>query len=994
MKKKLSIVLVMFVAFMLTIYITCTTSAIDVSAAGVSVVMNGTTLETGYYHYEYDSNGVLVLIHDAENAPAAEPYIYYDAAEGRMTVYGNFDIRMDQPNVPGLQIDNGTLILSGAGNLDIYVDNGIAGNGAEAIVSTTGAGIVTEAYTGNIMLSAIGYSAISGLSTVDLETSGDINISTTFPNGIVVDAGSVALVGESVYLSNLSLLAEGLIKATGDISIVSNEEISENTTTEYNGALFEGSNISLESIYENVSFSNFNAENIANGNLTVTATTGVELYSDGNVVNGSLTINSDDSIGIDICSAAGSAVTGDFNINAENADVNVEAELYTIGGNIDIIAGSAELTSNSDYVCGGNLDVCVSGGLNITGNNDAIKGYANIINYGSGLSNGVDITSTNGTAVGDNLDIEGKYMSITAGKVVVKGNLSITDAVDVQIISDTDSVCLGDVNIDASKNLLLRGGGEASVVRGMMTVNPDADINAVVRMNNGNNVPATPILANLPSLGVVYLEDQDVNTHNSNTSYICINGVLYDALNPDASSCEHPLVFYNGKCMVCQTDNLGVAELVKSDGTKITYTSLADAVSAAADGDTVKLLHNCNASGLDLNHNTELRNKKITLDLSGYKLQIGEIDTENALTIMNGTFSGEINHGANTGKLTFKDVTGTIKWLQWMPNAGVSLINSQLTFSGTQFWLEKLNMDEQSVFDISITSGSGLSNYEHISGIEDALGGIKEFLPYGYTIAKKRPFPSATYFRNTILDENGDIANYILLKYKRVTDGEFTVALNPAAYVYDGTSKTPEVIVSYNGTTLTKDVHYTVTYLNNVNAGQAAAKIQGIGVYHDSVDKSFTIDKAPQNAPIGIMAVSETEDGKNDGSIIYVTAAMEYSVDQTSYTAISGNSINGLADGDYYIRYKETANYYASPATKITVHKGKTVTTDNTGNTEATTSTSQGSDNTSSNNQTTGNQNVDGVKTGDSFPIGICLVLMMMSGCSMFIVYRELKENR
>ena len=70
------------------------------------------------------------------------------------------------------------------------------------------------------------------------------------------------------------------------------------------------------------------------------------------------------------------------------------------------------------------------------------------------------------------------------------------------------------------------------------------------------------------------------------------------------------------------------------------------------------------------------------------------------------------------------------------------------------------------------------------------------------------------------------------------------------------------------------------------------------------------------------------------------------------------------------------------------------MTTDNTGNTEATTSTSQGSDNTSSNNQTTGNQNVDGVKTGDSFPIGICLVLMMMSGCSMFIVYRELKKNR
>lgn len=978
MKKKLSIVLVMFVAFMLTIYITCTTSAIDVSAAGVSVVMNGTALETGYYHYEYDSNGGLVLVHDAENAPAAEPYIYYDAAEGNMTVYGNFDIRMDQPKVPGLQIDNGTLILSGAGNLDIYVDNGIAGNGAEAIVSTTGAGIVTEAYTGNIMLSAIGYSAISGLSTVDLETSGDINISTTFPNGIVVDAGSVTLVGKSVYLSNLSLLAEGLIKATGDISIVSNEDISENTTTEYNGALFEGSNISLESIDGYVSFSNSKAENIAKGNLTVTATTGVELYSKGNTVSGSLTINSNDPIGIDIYSATGSAVTGDFNVNAEGADVSVDARLYTIGGNTDITAGRAELASHDDYVCGGNLDVYVSRGLDINSYNDAIKGYANIISNGSGQANGVYINSNNGTAVGGNLDIEGKYVTINSEKVAVKGYISITDAVSVSIISDTDSVCLGDVNINASKNLQLVGSGESSVVRGSLTVNPDADINDVVRMNNGNKAPVTPILADLPSLGVVFLQEIDANTFVKNEAYVCIDGILYDTMSVDASSCEHPLVDDTGMCFVCQTDNLGVAELVKSDGTKTTYTSLADAIYDAANGETVKLLNNCNASGLDLDHYTELRNKEITLDLSGYKLQIGVIDTENALTIMNGTFSGEINHASDTGKLTFKDVTGTIKRLQWMPNAGVSLINSQLTFSGDFFWLEKLNMDEQSVFDIMISSGSGLSNYGRISSIEDALGGIKEFLPYGYTIAKKKSHPNATDTRNTILDEDGDIANYILLKYKRATDDDFTVTFNPTAYVYDGKAKTPEVTVSYNGTTLTQDVHYTVTYLNNVNAGQATVKIQGIGVYHDSVDKSFTIDKAPQNAPTGIMAVSETEDGKNDGSIIYVTAAMEYSVDQTSYTAISGNSINGLADGDYYIRYKETANYYASPATKITVYKGKTVTATQ--------------DDTAANNQTTGNQN--GVKTGDNFPIGICLVLMLMSGCSMFIVYRELKKNR
>ena len=887
MKKKLSIVLVMFVAFMLTIYITCTTRAIDVSAAGVSVVMSGTTLETGYYQYDSNSG---TLMHYADNIPAAEPYIYYDAAEGIMTVYGSFDITMDQEGVPGLKIENGTLILSGNGSLDIEVRDGI-GRNAGAIVSETGTGSIgTDNYTGNITLYTVGHRAISGLSTVDLEAAGNISISVDYANDIVMDAGSVKLVGQSVYLTNISSTAEGLIKATGDISIVSDDGILENTITNYTGALFEGSNISLKSDHGEISFLGNKNGNIAKGNLTVTTTSDVDLCSDGNVVDGSLTINSKDYI--NICSNAGSAVTGDFKVDAEGVDVTVEANSYTIGGNIDITARSAELSSSNGYVCGGNIDVDVSRGLDINGYDDAIKGYANIVSGGNNSANGVKINSDNGTAIGGNLDIKSGYMTITSQKAAVKGNLSATDASKVEIISYTDSVCLGDVNIDEAKYMILMGGGEASVIRGTLTVDPDAEANLVARMDSGSEAPETPILVKLPSSGIVFLQDMDASTGAVNKAHICIDGVLYDLINVDASSCEHPLVDDLGLCAVCRTDNLEIAEIVKSDGTKTAYTVLGDAFNDAASGDTVKLLHNCNAPSLSLSYYAELKNKEITIDLSGYNLKMGEIDTENALTIMNGSFNGKINHGANTGELTFKDVTGTIKMLQWMPNDGVSLFNSQLTFSGTIFWLEKLNMDEQSVFDIKISSGSGLSNYGHISSVEDALGGIKEFLPYGYTIAQKKPHPSAADTRNTILDENGNLANYILLKYKRATDDEFTVALNPAAYVYDGKAKTPEVTVSYNGTALTQDVNYTVTYLNNVNAGQATVKIQGIGVYHDSVDKRFTIDKAPQNAPTGIMAVSETEDGKNDGSIIYVTAAMEYSVDQTSYTAISGNSIN------------------------------------------------------------------------------------------------------
>ena len=49
---------------------------------------------------------------------------------------------------------------------------------------------------------------------------------------------------------------------------------------------------------------------------------------------------------------------------------------------------------------------------------------------------------------------------------------------------------------------------------------------------------------------------------------------------------------------------------------------------------------------------------------------------------------------------------------------------------------------------------------------------------------------------------------------------------------------------------------------------------------------------------------------------------MEYSIDGTTYTAITENELTGLADGTYLVRYQETRNYYASSATQIVVEKG------------------------------------------------------------------------
>ena len=379
-------------------------------------------------------------------------------------------------------------------------------------------------------------------------------------------------------------------------------------------------------------------------------------------------------------------------------------------------------------------------------------------------------------------------------------------------------------------------------------------------------------------------------------------------MNP--TTCEHPFVYYGGTCMLCGASNVQIAKLTKSNGTEVDYTSLPDAVTAAENGDTVTLLHNCDASSINLRHDTELSNKKIIIDLGGHKLQIQEIDTEHALTIQNGTFYGSINHGANDGELRLKNLKGKIKDLQWMPKEGVWLENSQLSTSGNQFFVEKLSLDEKSVLSIKNT---GITNYgtARFSDVEDALGGIKEFLPYGYQLAQKKPYSNAADTYNTVVDENGELAVNILLKYKRLTDPEAVITVDTSSVVYDGTSKVPAVTVSYDGVVLAANRNYRVTYNSNVNVGTATIHIEGIGVYHDSVDKTFVIGKANQAAPTGLVPTAETIDGKNDGKIANLSLKMEYSVDNRTWIDANTEVLTNLPDGDYYVRFKETANYYA-----------------------------------------------------------------------------------
>lgn len=74
-----------------------------------------------------------------------------------------------------------------------------------------------------------------------------------------------------------------------------------------------------------------------------------------------------------------------------------------------------------------------------------------------------------------------------------------------------------------------------------------------------------------------------------------------------------------------------------------------------------------------------------------------------------------------------------------------------------------------------------------------------------------------------------------------ITTSNLSVTLDKYIYVYDGTAKTPTATVMYEGTSLIKDVDYTVDYKNNVEVGTASVIITGIGAYKGTYVKPFFI---------------------------------------------------------------------------------------------------------------------------------------------------------
>ena len=91
----------------------------------------------------------------------------------------------------------------------------------------------------------------------------------------------------------------------------------------------------------------------------------------------------------------------------------------------------------------------------------------------------------------------------------------------------------------------------------------------------------------------------------------------------------------------------------------------------------------------------------------------------------------------------------------------------------------------------------------------------------------------------------------------------------------------------------------------------------------EAATAAWSIGKATQEAPIGLIGVAPTTEGGSDGKITGVDATMEYRAEsETIYTACTGIEIENLSAGNYFVRYAEDNNHFASTDAEVTVGEG------------------------------------------------------------------------
>ena len=121
---------------------------------------------------------------------------------------------------------------------------------------------------------------------------------------------------------------------------------------------------------------------------------------------------------------------------------------------------------------------------------------------------------------------------------------------------------------------------------------------------------------------------------------------------------------------------------------------------------------------------------------------------------------------------------------------------------------------------------------------------------------------------------------------------------------YTGNAIEPEVIIKDGETKLVKDKDYTVSYINNINIGEAKVIITGIGKYSGSVTKTFNI-KEKERKDITKLNI------KDIANQVYTRIKLTPDIE------INDQSYKLVKDKDYQINYSNNINVGTATMTVI-----------------------------------------------------------------------------
>ena len=149
---------------------------------------------------------------------------------------------------------------------------------------------------------------------------------------------------------------------------------------------------------------------------------------------------------------------------------------------------------------------------------------------------------------------------------------------------------------------------------------------------------------------------------------------------------------------------------------------------------------------------------------------------------------------------------------------------------------------------------------------------------------------------------------------RSLTASDITLELSDTSYEYDGTAKTPTVVVKDNGVEVPSSA-YTVSYSNNTNAGTATVTVTGKNTYTNDTLRAFYIDSKSTTFTI---AESNTATPGACANPTYNGSAQNLASGATNATYSNNSQTDYKTSGSYTVTVTANANYAFSDGTTVT----------------------------------------------------------------------------